>query len=174
MLISRPQQNIFTVGIMGKERDIRELSTTPEPEDGTDYQALNSLDRPKVLGQAEADNDKPTPAQEGKGANDHTAVPVVSVGELSEQGFRALCREAMVDSRSIDPDAFLFEILVRLRTRAGDPEARGRIPVEYETTSGETYWRAIEELAKGRFKADYDVRGILTEAIQENTKLKEL
>jgi len=174
MLISRPQPNTFTAGTMGKERDIRELSTTPEPEDGTDYQALNSLGRPKVLGQAEADNDKLTPAQEGKEANDHTAGTAVSVGELSEQDFRALCRDAMADTRSIDPDALLFEILVRLRTRAGDPEARGRVPVEYETTSGETYWRAIEELAKGRFRADYDVRGILTEAIQENTALKEL
>jgi hypothetical protein len=93
--------------------------------------------------------------------------------ELSEEGLRELCREAMEDTRSIDPDNFLFELLVRLRTKAGDPDARGVIPVEYDSTSGETYWKEIDETVKGRFKAKYDVREIITDAIRENTKLKE-
>jgi hypothetical protein len=45
--------------------------------------------------------------------------------------------------------------------------------VEYDLTSGETYWAGIEEIVRSQFKAKYDVRGILTDAIQENTKLKE-
>jgi hypothetical protein len=159
---------------MSRDRDIRELSTKPEPEDRTDYQALNAMGRPKVLGQAEADNEESPPAQKGDGLNEHMrASSAGSDDELSEEGLRELCREAMEDSRSIDPDALLFEILVRLRTKAGDADARGTIPVEYDLTSGETYWAGIEEIVRSKFKAKYDVRGVLTDAIQENTKLKE-
>jgi hypothetical protein len=159
---------------MDKERDIRELSTKPESEDRTDYQALNSMGRPKVLGQAEADNEESMSAQKGEGLNEHILTSSAGLDdELSEEGLRELCREAMEDSRSIDPDTLLFEILVRLRTKAGYPDARGAIPVEYDLTSGETYWKEIDEIVKGRFKAKYDVREIIRNAIQENTKLKE-
>lgn len=159
---------------MGKERDIRELSTKPESEDRTDYQALNSMGRPKVLGQAEVDNEESMSAQKGEGLNEHILTSSAGLDdELSEEGLKELCREAMKDSRSIDPDALLFEILVRLRTKAGYPDARGAIPVEYDLTSGETYWKEIDEIVKGRFKAKYDVREIIRNAIQENTKLKE-
>jgi hypothetical protein len=159
---------------MGKERDIRELSTKPESEDRTDYQALNSMGRPKVLGQAEADNEESMSAQKGEGLNEHILTSSAGLDdELSEEGLRDLCCEAMEDSRSIDPDTLLFEILVRLRTKAGYPDARGAIPVEYDSTSGETYWKEIDEIVKNKFKAKYDVREILTDAIRENTKLKE-
>ena len=159
---------------MDKERDIRELSTKPEPEDKTDYQALNSMGRPKVLGQAEADDQENPSAQKEEGRNEQMRTSNAGVDdELSEAGLRELCREAMEDSRSIDPDTFLFEILVRLRSKAGDPDGRGVIPVEYDSTSGETYWQEIDEIVKGRFKAKYDVREIITDAIRENTKLKE-
>jgi hypothetical protein len=159
---------------MDNERDNREPTTKPEPEDKTDYQAINSMGGPKVLGQAEADNEETPFAQKGERHTENILTSNTELSdELTEEGFRALCHEAMEDSRSIDPDALLFEILVRVRAKAGDPDPRGVIPVEYDLTSGETYWKGIDEIVKSQFRAIYDVKAILTDAIQENSELKE-
>jgi hypothetical protein len=162
---------------MSSERDDQKLAVEPEAEDKTDYQALDDRGRPKVLGQAEAepDNVEVLPNQIEDRLNEQMAVGNAGTSDgLSEEGLREICREAMRDARSIDPEALLFEILVRLRTRAGAPDARRAIPVEYNSMIGETYWKEIDEIVKNRFKADYDVKAVITDAIEQNSELKEL
>lgn len=162
---------------MSGERDDQKLATEPEAEDKTDYQALDGRGRPKVLGQAEAvsDNVETAPDQIAERLNEQIAAGNALSGDgLSEDELREICREAMMDSRSIDPEALLFEILVRLRTRAGDPDARRVIPVDYDSMIGETYWKEIDEIVKKRFNADYDVRAVITDAIEKNSELKAL
>ena len=159
---------------MRTHHDNRELSTKLQPEDKTDYQALDSRGRPKVLGQAEADNEMNTSSQESERPHKQSNTSITGPNyELTEEGFRELCREAMDDPRSMDPVTLLFEILVRVRARAGESDPRGSIPVEYETTSGETYWKEIEEIVSSKFNGQIDVKGILTEVIEENTERRE-
>jgi hypothetical protein len=154
--------------------DIRDLSTRPEPDDETDYQALDSSGRPKVLGQAEDDDEENKIALDLERHDEQALGGSAESGdELTEDGFKELCREAMEDPRSMDPATLLFEVLVRVRSRAGEADPRGTIPVEYEATSGETYWKEIEDIVRGRLKGEYDVKAILTEVIEQNTEQKE-
>ena len=159
---------------MGTHHDIRDSSTGPEPDDETDYQALDSMGRPKVLGQAEDDDEDNKIALDSESHDEQVRGGSAESGdELTEDGFKELCREAMEDPRSMDPVTLLFEVLVRIRGRAGEADPRGAIPVEYEATSGETYWKDIEDIVRGKFKGEYDVKAILTEVIEENTERKE-
>ena len=101
---------------MRTHHDNGELSTKLQPEDKTDYQALDSRGRPKVLGQAEADNEMNTSSQESERPHKQSNTSITGPNyELTEEGFRELCLEAMDDPRSMDPVTLLFEILVRVR-----------------------------------------------------------
>jgi hypothetical protein len=145
---------------MTKEPDKREDSIKPELDDTTDYQVLNSLGRAAVLGAAQE-----TPAPDATG----DAV----TGTIDEDQFKQICQEAMDDPRSMDPNTLLFEILVRVRERAGHAEPRGAVPLDVDITPGESCWREIAETLRNDFKAEFDVDEIIGETTRENSERKE-